>query len=557
MARPSSDDMIKLYEQAKQIRQPREADFRMAAAYALPRQYSSWQNNSGPPNYSQESVKRIAYDSTGVRALPKFAAICERMATPHNMKWHGLTTSDRRLAEMRRVKLFFDELKDELFRLRYEAGSKFRQTSSEVYSSIGVYGMGPAFYGVRKAGPLFKAPGALYKGCAMRDIFVLVDDDGNVTTVFRRLYLNIRQFKAKFPGVPLPPKLAMKVTGIQQPKETDYFEFFHVVHPRSDYDPSSINANRHPMCGSYVSVEDKEYVGEEEGYQSMPYLTPRDMTESGDPYASSPTLRALPSLGTASAMKKTVIKQGQKAVDPVLLAHDDGMINGVVDLRPGHVNYGAVDSQGRKLIQALETGNFTVSEKLLENEREDINDSYFVTLFRILEETREMTATEIMERVSKESALMSPTMGRLQSEFLAPGIQREIDILNEIGRMPKMPPELIEARGQYEVVYTSPMAQGQYAEEVSGFMRAVEFALNIAQNTQDNSHLDHFNFDTAIPEVSGYMGVPSRWLNDPKAKEAIAESRSQQQQAAELMKNAAPLAGALKTAATMEQPQQA
>ena len=554
MARPSAEDQIKRLNDAKTMRSQNENDYRLASAYCLPAHYNAW-NTDGPAIYGNASAaaRRIAYDTTGMRALPKYMAVLERMCTPHNTKWHGLTASDRSLARQRRVSLFFDELRDELFRLRYEARANFRQASSEVYASIGVYGTGPIYIGKRSINSLNRAPGALYKACPLRDIFILVNDDGEVDTVFRRFYLNVRQFQQKFPGVPLPRALAVKVVNGSTPSDNDFFEFVHVVHPRNDFDPEGIDVRRLPISGSYICVPDKEYVGEEHGFMSMPYETPRTFTVAGSPYGFAPAMQALPAMGTASAIKKTVIKQGQKAVDPVLLAHDDGVMNGVVDLRPGSINYGGVDKQGRALIQPLKTGDFNVSDKLLEQERLDINDCFFVTLFQILTDTPEMTATEVMERIAEKSALLSPTMGRMQSEFLGPCIMREIDILTELGRMPKMPPELIEARGEYEIIYTSPMAKGMYAEEVSGFMRSVETALRVVEATQDQSHLDHFNFDVAIPEMSEYMAVPPRWLNDPAVKAAKREQRAEDAQKQTLIQNAGPIAGAMKTAAEMQE----
>lgn len=249
-------------------------------------------------------------------------------------------------------------------------------------------------------------------------------------------------------------KLAQQGGHTQEQKKV---EFVHVCRLRMDHDPGSLDVKRHPVSASWICVPDKAYVGDEEGYQSMPYLTPRTFTEPGDPYGYSPAMQALAAMGTASSIKKTVLKQGQKAVDPVLLTHDDGVMNGRVDLRPGATNPGGVDKQGRVLVHTLPTGDFRVSEKLLADERADINNSFFVNLFQMLMETPEMTATEVMERVAEKSALIAPTMGRLQTEFAAPCIAREIEVLTELGLMPEVPQELIEADGEYEIIYTSPL----------------------------------------------------------------------------------------------------
>ena len=554
MARLDPKDAIKLYEQAKSIRSVEENDWRMAAAYCLPSHYSAWQTD-GPASYHQNNAaaRRVQYDTTGTRSLPKYVSILERIATPVGQRWHGLMPSDVRLRKNRRVKAYFDALQDLLFKMRYDPKAWFRTASSEMYTSMGVYGNGPMYIGQRRQTPVSRLPGFRYIACPMRDVFFLVDDDGEVVAVFRRFWLNVRQFKQKFPDTPFPSQMQSEAAK-PVPNEQQYFEFVHYVTMRgSDYDPQALDARRHPIVGSYICVKSQEYVGDETGFRSMPYRIPRTATIAGNPYGISPAVSVLAALGGASTVKKTYLKQGNKAVDPVLLAYDDGVLNGEVDLRPGAVNYGGVDKQGRPLIHPLATGNFRVAETLLADERRDIEDSFFVTLFQILNDTPEMTATEVMERVAEKASLLSPTMGRLQSEFLGPCIEREIDMLDEMGLLPQMPPELIEAKGEYEVVYTSPLAKGQYAEEVSGFMRAVEMALGVANATQDPSHLDHFDFDTAIPEISDYMAVPARWTNDPKRIEAKRENRNAQAKEAELLKNAPALASAAQTAASMEQ----
>lgn len=550
MARPNAQDVIKRYEDAKTARSRHENDWRLASAYCLPRHYNAWRTD-GPATFgggATDAVKRIAYDSTGVRSLPKYTAVLEQIATPHKMKYHALIASNEDLMRIRRVKEYYDKVTTLLFKMRYSPTAYFVQAAAEVYGSIGTYGTGPCYLGRRSPNALSRSPSFFYRACHLRDIYIMVNDQGEVDTVIRRFWLNVRQFKQKFPEQPLPMSMKNATNT-----DNEYFEFIHIVHPRDDYDPGSLGVQRHPIVGSYVAVKDAEYVGDEEGYRSIPYLTPRTFTEAGDPYGFSPAQQALPALGTASAVKKTMLKQGQKAADPVLLAHDDGVMNGSVDLRPGAVNYGGVDSQGRKLIQVLDTGNFNVSEKILQDERADIEDSFFVFIFKLLEENREMTATEVVERAAKETALLSPTMGRLQSEWIARFVDRELDLADEMGLMPEMPPELIEAKGEYENLFTSPMAKNIYAEETSGFMRAVEMSLNIVNATQDQSHLDHFNFDAAIPEISSNLAVPARWMADKDTKKAKAEARSAQQEQQTLIENAGPIAGALKATQGMEE----
>jgi len=158
-----------------------------------------------------------------------------------------------------------------------------------------------------------------------------------------------------------------------------------------------------------------------------------------------------------------------------------------------------------------------------------------------------MTATEVLERVAEKASLLSPTMGNIQSEKIGPQVTREIDVLDELGMLPEMPPELIEAAGEYEIVYTSPMAKGMYAEEVSGFIQTVDMAIQLVEATQDPSHLDHFDFDTALPEIADHRAVPTRWMADTKLMEVRRNKRGQEQQTQQMIEAAPAVASVAKT----------
>ena len=85
-----------------------------------------------------------------------------------------------------------------------------------------------------------------------------------------------------------------------------------------------------------------------------------------------------------------------------------------------------------------------------------------------------------------------------------------------------MPPRLREARGEYEIVDTSPLALAARAGEAAGFIRTVESVKELVNITQDPSLLDPFDFDTAVPEISRIQNVPERWMADAEAIQANA-----------------------------------
>src|SRR5262249_13680393 len=242
-----------------------------------------------------------------------------------------------------------------------------------------------------------------------------------------------------------------------------------------------------------------------------------------------PAQMVLPALKTLNAQKATFLKQGHRAADPVLLTADVGLVD--VNLRPGAINMGGLWSDGKPLIQVLPTGNIQIDEKMMLEERGIINDAFLVALFQILTDSPQMTATEVIERTNEKGILLAPTIGRQQSEYLGPMIDRELDVMAAQRLLPPMPPRLQEAGGSYQVIYDSPLAKAQRAQEAAGFVRTVETVKELVNITQDPSLLDRFDFDTATPAIAHIQGVPESWMSDDDAVAAKRQVRGRQQAA--------------------------
>jgi hypothetical protein len=174
------------------------------------------------------------------------------------------------------------------------------------------------------------------------------------------------------------------------------------------------------------------------GYDCFPYAIARYTQISGETYGRGPAQYVLPSIKGLNEQKKTHLKQGHRAADPVLLAFDDGKL-GSAQLRAGKLVPGGMSKEGRELIKPLNAGSMIANDKLMEMERVIIHDAFLISLFQILVETPTMTATEVLERAREKGMLLAPTAGRLQSEWLGPMIEREIILLARQGLLPPCP----------------------------------------------------------------------------------------------------------------------
>jgi hypothetical protein len=273
-------------------------------------------------------------------------------------------------------------------------------------------------------------------------------------------------------------------------------------------------------------MEDRLLI-EEGGYRMFPYAVSRYDQFPGEVYGRGPAMMVLPTLKTLNAQKRVFLKQGHRAADPVLLTSDDGIVD--FSMVPGALNKGGMNAQGKPMVGILPTGNIQINKEMMDEERALINDAFLVTLFQILTESPQMTATEVIERTNEKGILIAPTMGRQQSEYLGVIIPRELDVLSSLGLLPPMPPRLREAKGEYTVVYTSPLSRAMRSQEAAGFMRTLESVKELVNITGDQSLLDPFEFDTAVPGIAEIQAVPESWMASGQSIAQKRHNRAQQQ----------------------------
>ena len=505
---------------------------------------------SSTPTQGEKRTEEMV-DATAALALSRFAAVRESLLTPRNSKWHRLRSSNPAFDKNERVKLYFEQASDTLFKRRYAPMANFASQNFEVGMSLGAFGTGVLFVDAldsRYGG------GLRYKAIHLAEVFFLENHQGIIDTALRKFSLTARQAEQWFGEENLPPQMQEALQD--ERKAESPFWFIHCVKPREEaegYDPGRADVRGMFYASYYVALAGDTGSGSsasivrEGGYNKFPYAIDRYITAPGETYGRSPAMLALPSIKTLNEQKKTVLKQGHRTVDPVLLAYDDGALDGF-NLTPGSVNFGGVDANGRPLVQTLPAGNLAVADRMMEMEREVINDVFLITLFQVLVESHTMTATEVMERAREKGALLSPTMGRSQTEYLGPLIERELDVLAQQGLLPEMPEELIEAGTEFDTIYDSPLSRAQRAEEATGLMRLMEWASAHVQITGDPSPLDWVDWDAALPELADISAVPFRWMRNMKGVEELRASRAQQQQMQTMIEAAPAAAGLVKAA---------
>jgi len=499
---------------------------------------------SGFTKKKQDGTKRSekAIDSTPILALERFAAAVESVVTPRTQTWHGLQNEN--FADDNQVQEYFEECTRILFRLRYAPHANFANQMSENYISIGAFGNGCMFVDE------LPGKGMRYACYPLQEIYFEENFQGVIDLVHRKFSLTARQAVQQFGKDNLPEPIQRAADNAPMSK----FDFIHRVAPNENV--RYVNGepvpgpDGMPIASYYISVSGKKLV-RKGGYHTMPYCIGRYQKSPGETYARGPGMTALPDIKVLNEMNKETLIGAQLANRPPVLVSDDGALD-AFSLVPGSINAGAVSAQGNALAIPFNTGaQPQLGLEMMDQKRKLINDVFLVTLFQILVDNPQMTATEAMLRAQEKGQLLAPTMGRIMSEQLGPMIEREIDICARMGLFPPPPQQLVDAGMEFDIDYQSPLIRLQRADEGSGIAQTLQIAASLAQSKPDIMGL--FKMGDILRDFAEINGMPRSLILDVDEEEQMKAQQIQQQQLQNVLQSAQPLAAAADSLASAQQ----
>lgn len=527
MADARASDILDKHERLRQQRVYFEKVWEQIAERILPRKADFKRQRGKIVEPKGERRTEKIFDAAPALALDRFAAAMHSLVTPRNQQWHSLRPVEPDLAKDKEVKAYLEEVNKLLFSARYSAN--FDNQVHECYFDSGAFGNMAMFVGDRLGRSLY------YRAVPIDQLFFMENEYGAVDLVHREFPMTARQAAKKF-GL---KRLPMQIKDAAEKRPEQEFWFVHCVKPREDADVSRKDYRGMAFASYFIAVDSREIAGEG-GFRTFPYAVSRYAVTSGEVYGRGPAQIILPDVMMLNEMNRTTIQAAQLAVLPPLLAHRDGILD-AIRMTPAAINYGGVDDNGRQMIQPLSTGqNINIGLELMDQKRALINDAFWNTLFQILVDTPNMTATEAMLRAQEKGALLAPTASRIEAEFLNPMVEREMDILAAAGMLPPMPEKLMDAGGLFEVEYTSPLERARRAEEGVSILRTFEQLAPLAQ-IGGPSVFRRFNFDEAAKVLADVNGMPAKVMYSDEELEAIKDQEAQQAELATLLQ-AAPVA---------------
>lgn len=516
----------------KEKRQSFEAVWNDVIDYVMPSMDKFGQRPRPDSEKGRERAQKI-FDSTAPLALRNFVAAEDSMITPATQLWHRLTTSNDALNESAAVKEYLQAVVRILFAARYRWQGGFVTQMGATYQSIGLFGPG-ALMIEHDVGA-----GIVYRNLPMQRLWFAENNAGIIDKTHVEWTLTLRQAAQRFGRDNLSP--SMQSVLERDPEKVSIFH--HVVEPRADRDVRKLDG-RNMRFASYWLDEGRERIVQNSGFRTFPIAIGRFYVGSDSVYGGSPAYDAMPDIRMANDMAKTNIRGAQKMVDPPLLASEDGVLEGF-DLRSGSLNWGGLDEKGNEMVKPLLTGKQAqIGIEFSKDTRQTINQWFYVTLFQILVDSGDMTATEVLQRAQEKGVLLAPTLGRTQAELLGPMIEREIDILAEAGQLPQMPQELIDAGANVDVEYDSPLNKAMRAGEGTAILQWLQQVGVVSQF--DPSAAKLVNGQRIARLLADFGGVPVDAMSTDEELQAQQAAEAQAAQMQQMLAAAPVAAGAIK-----------
>lgn len=343
---------------------------------------------------------------------------------------------------------------------------------------------------------------------------------GEIDTCFRKIRKSARAMAQDFPFEKFsqPIQHALKNNPYQE------FDFIHAVFPRDDFDSRKITATNKRYASIWCEVTSNKLL-RESGYSLFPYPSWRYAKSTNSVYAYSPAVFALPEIKSLNAISKDLLGAAQLSVRPAMNIPIE--MKGKVRLTPFGMNYYGSD-YNRKISPINQGGQFPFAIDREEKKREIIEKHFHTELFLMFQRAeRQMTATEVMERMGEKASVLSASIGDLTT-----ALDKIIDYVfyleTKAGRIPPPPDILMEYGGtDLDIVYMGPLAQAQRRLfETQGIRTGLELAIPLLSIFPET--VDLINADETLRQLLISNGFPQTALNSPDKIVQIRQQKSDQ-----------------------------
>jgi hypothetical protein len=466
---------------------------------------------------------REIFDSTAVDAAGTLAASIHGSLTSPAIRWFELAFRAAKLNDNKESRQWLEEAAHKCFLALQD--SNFNLEANETYIDLVSYGTSMIIEEVEeKNGKFVKLN---FQSVPVEETWFEQDHTGQANRSYRRYMWTVDQIATKF-GKDALPEAMQKQIGNPQSMDKK-LKVILCIYPREDKSDADVSKTlapkERPWGMKHVLHKDSFELGDEGGYYENPAFIPRWRKTSKSMWGHGPAMIALPDILTINQLVELILKATEKVVDPPTKVTERGLLSDL-DLEPaGLTVVRTMDS-----MEPYESGaRFDVSQLQREALKQSIRSIFYVDQLE-LKESPAMTATEVQTRYELMQRLLGPTLGRLQSDYLDPLVQRTFNILHRAGQFGELPTAISESgNGELDIIYTGPLVRAQRADIAQGVSRWVASLAELGEIVPEV--LDIPNWDEISKELGSLEGVPAKLMNSESQIKKIRKDRQAAQAA--------------------------
>ena len=410
---------------------------------------------------------------------------------PPNTVWARYRHPSPLMMQNERVAEYFEEVSRIAHRILI--GSNFAQEEFQALLSMGCFGTNCLTLEEDDKNII------RFKNIVVSNIRIDEYHLGEVDTIAREFKLTIRQAIQKYGIEALK---AADIQNIERDLEHNFekkYTFIQMIQPRLDYDVSSKKNTDKPFASIHVCKATSQIVLES-GFDYNPYKVSRFMVGNEEVYGRSPMSTVLGTARRTNVVYRSLMVSAEQQSNPQWLIPDDDSVSGMSNRAGAFIRWRATNPNG-KPERLQPNGNPQLANEIYKQHDEQIKRMFFNHLFRPLDQYRNMTATEVNERMTTDLMTLSPFVARYIEEHITPVMEHIYYILAKKKLLPPLP-EALQDNPNYEIDYVGRLSMATKSFEVMGAMQTLRMFGEVAQLDQRMlKTLDNVSPDKLFREV--------------------------------------------------------
>lgn len=395
------------------------------------------------------------------------------------------------------------------------SNTNFYQTLGQAFWSMGVFGNGAAYIEEDEKSII------RCHHVPIGQFAYTTNETGRIVTVLRVFKMTARDIVRRFGEKNTPEDV--RDAASQPQSSLQRFKVYHLTTEK--------------QSAYWLDGQEPDQFLELRPLREWPWAIPRWEPLSNEPYA---TGLGLAAVGPARMLQHAELRRMKGLdkmenppvlVDALLAQNVDGFVPGSITAVPGLMNSAAAPVQpAYKVVPPLQ--EFQLDIARLES---IIKTIFFNDLFLMISQLDTVrSATEIIERREEKMTMLGPVLQRIETEVLAPALDRVFGIMWRKGLIPEPPPAVVQLGGELQVQYISMLYQAQQASGTIAIERLLATTGNAVAVWPEIK--DKPNIDNIFDDYAKKLGISPANVRSEEEVNQLRQQRAQveaQQAAAE------------------------